>query len=283
MVHEVNDALAKMPPPSSSSRRRSWRCSRRRRRGRRQRCSGWRTWWPRGSCGWRRRSRRSGGVTRGASRTSSELAAPSSPTPRCSRRGGRRVRRRGRRRRWVCALCSAALHDVSSLSPSRVLSPMLLVITTRLVLPEMFWYWILLAASFPYPVQCLVRLWIPVHTPVLGACVEIFQRDLVSSSHLFGAECCSGVQDIRVFVRDVHICRTAGSTVDTCRRQTLEVCWTNFRAFLRESGLRILRSTSSSVLSLEEHRKWISLGVDCRTYVRICLVARGYKFIVSLR
>ena len=43
-------------------------------------------------------------------------------------------------------------------------------ITTRLgvwVLPEKCWYWILLAASSPYPVQCLVRLWISVHASVL--------------------------------------------------------------------------------------------------------------------
>ena len=52
------------------------------------------------------------------------------------------------------------------------------------------------------------------------------------------------------------------------QRQTLEVFWTNFHAFLRERGLRILRSMSPSVASREEFWKWISLGVDFRTYFR---------------
>ena len=78
----------------------------------------------------------------------------------------------------------------------------------------------------------------------------------------------AGAEEILVFVGDVYTRRTAGSTVDTCRRQTLEVFWTIFYAFLRASGLRILRSMSPSVASPEEYRKWISLGVDFRTYFR---------------
>ena len=56
--------------------------------------------------------------------------------------------------------------------------------------------------------------------------------------------------------------------MDSCRRQTLEVFWTDFHALLRESGLRMLRSMSQSVASCEEFRKHTFLGVDFRTYLR---------------
>ena len=70
--------------------------------------------------------------------------------------------------------------------------------------------------------------------------------------------------------------RTAGSTVDTCRRQTLEIFWTSFHAFLRESGLRILRLMSLSVASPEEYRKWIFWECTKGAYAWFNI---GYKFL----
>ena len=58
------------------------------------------------------------------------------------------------------------------------------------VVPEKFWHWILLAASFLSPVQRFVRLWILVHSFVYGACVEKILLVLVSSSHLLCPGCC---------------------------------------------------------------------------------------------
>ena len=43
------------------------------------------------------------------------------------------------------------------------------------VLPKEYWYWILLAASFPYPVQYLVRLWILfIHQSGVPACTFFY-------------------------------------------------------------------------------------------------------------